>query len=84
MHSNTSEPVNIGNPTELSIEQIAQKIIKATHSTSRVIYKPLPTDDPKVRKPDISRARNILGWKPQVSLDQGLSDTIDYFREKLR
>ena len=84
MHSNTSEPVNIGNPAELSIEQIAQKIIKATHSTSRVIYKPLPTDDPKVRKPDITRACDILDWNPKVSLDQGLSTTIDYFREKIR
>jgi len=84
MHSNTSEPVNIGNPAELSIEQIARKIIKATHSTSRIIYKPLPTDDPKVRKPDITRARDILDWNPQVSLDQGLSATIDYFREKIR
>ena len=84
MHSNTSEPVNIGNPAELSIEQIARKIIKATHSTSRIIYKPLPTDDPKVRKPDITRARDILDWNPKISLDQGLSATIDYFREKIR
>ncbi len=83
MHSDISEPVNIGNPTELSIKNIAQQIIKATNSPSDLIYEELPTDDPKVRRPDISQAQNLLNWMPKVSLDKGLLETIDYFRNKL-
>jgi len=83
MHSDISEPVNIGNPTELSIKNIAQKIIKATDSPSDLIYEELPTDDPKVRRPDISQAQTFLKWAPKVSLDTGLLETIDYFRNKL-
>ncbi|MDQ3069275.1 MAG: SDR family oxidoreductase [Acidobacteriota bacterium] len=83
MDAPTNDPVNIGNPTELTIEGMAQTIIRMTGSASRIVYKPLPEDDPKVRKPDITRAREILGWEPTVSLDEGLTKTIDYFRKKL-
>ena len=83
MDSDTNEPVNIGNPREMSIEAIAQQIIAATGSSSKVIRQPLPEDDPKVRQPDITRAREILGWEPKVSLEEGLGATIDYFRSKL-
>jgi dTDP-glucose 4,6-dehydratase len=83
MHSKENDPINIGNPQEMTIEQIARLIIDMTGSKSRVIYKPLPTDDPKVRQPDITRARTLLNWEPQVPLEQGLGRTIDYFQRKL-
>lgn len=83
MDSDYNEPVNIGNPTELTIEQIARTIIRMTGSTSPIVYRPLPTDDPKVRRPDITRARTILGWEPKVELEDGLTKTIEYFRKKL-
>ena len=83
MESNVNEPVNIGNPHEMTIEAIAQTIIRMTGSTSPLVYRPLPTDDPKVRQPDISRARALLGWSPKVTLEAGLTDTIAYFRKKL-
>ena len=82
MHAETADPVNIGNSSELSIEQIARQIIEKTGSSSKIIYEPLPIDDPKVRKPDITRARALLDWEPRVSLDEGLTSTIDYFRRK--
>jgi len=81
--SNVNEPVNIGNPHEMSIEAMAHLIIKMTGSKSKVVFKALPTDDPKVRQPDITRARTLLGWEPRVSLDQGLTSTIEYFRKKM-
>jgi dTDP-glucose 4,6-dehydratase len=83
MASSENDPVNIGNPHEMSIEEMANLIIKMTGSSSQVVFKPLPTDDPKVRRPDITRARSILGWEPKVSLEQGLTSTIDYFRKKM-
>jgi dTDP-glucose 4,6-dehydratase len=83
MEAPVNDPVNIGNPQELTIEAIARKIIQMTGSRSRIVYKPLPEDDPKVRRPDITRARTLLGWEPKVSLDEGLARTIDYFRRKL-
>jgi dTDP-glucose 4,6-dehydratase len=83
MLSKENDPINIGNPQEMTIEQIARQIIAMTGSTSKIIYKPLPTDDPKVRQPDITRARTLLGWEPKVSLDEGLGKTIDYFRSKV-
>jgi dTDP-glucose 4,6-dehydratase len=83
MDSDLNDPVNIGNPHEMSIKDMANLIIKMTGSSSRVIEKPLPTDDPKVRQPDITRARNLLGWEPRVTLEQGLTSTIDYFRTKM-
>ena len=81
--SNVNEPVNIGNPHELSIEDIARQIIKMTGSKSKIVFQPLPTDDPKVRKPDITRARTLLHWEPRVPLEQGLTSTIEYFRTKI-
>ena len=81
--SNVSEPVNLGNPAEMTIRGIADAIIAATGSRSRVVRMPLPTDDPKVRQPDITRARTALGWEPRVSLAEGLRATIDYFRSAL-
>src|ERR671919_696665 len=83
MLSNTNDPVNIGNPREMTIEQIARLIIEMTGSKSQIVYKPLPEDDPKVRKPDITRARTLLGWEPKVDLREGLTSTIDYFRSKV-
>ena len=83
MESTTNDPVNIGNPTELTIQGMAETIIRMTGSSSTIVYKPLPEDDPKVRKPDITRATEILGWAPKVGLEEGLTKTIDYFRKKL-
>jgi dTDP-glucose 4,6-dehydratase len=83
MHSDANDPVNIGNPQELSLVELAKTIIKMTGSTSKLVYRPLPTDDPKVRRPDITRARTVLGWEPKVSLEEGLTSTIAYFRQKL-
>src|SRR5438477_2780175 len=83
MLSKENDPVNIGNPREMTIREIAETIIRMTKSTSRVIYKPLPTDDPKQRRPDITRARTLLGWQPKVQLEEGLVKTIEYFRTKV-
>jgi dTDP-glucose 4,6-dehydratase len=83
MLSQEHGPINIGNPQEMTIEQIARLIIEMTGSKSKIVYQPLPTDDPKVRQPDITRARTLLGWEPTVPLEQGLGRTIDYFREKV-
>jgi dTDP-glucose 4,6-dehydratase len=83
MMSSENDPVNIGNPQEMSIEEMATLIIKMTGSKSRIVYKPLPTDDPKVRQPDITRARTLLGWEPKVPLHEGLTSTISYFRKKM-
>jgi dTDP-glucose 4,6-dehydratase len=83
MLSGANEPTNIGNPQELTIEEIARTILRLTGSSSRLVYKALPVDDPKVRKPDITRAKAILNWAPNVSLDEGLGETIAYFRGKL-
>jgi len=82
MEAPTSEPVNLGNPRELTIEEIARTIIRLAGSTSRIVYRPLPVDDPRQRQPDITRARTLLGWEPMVELDEGLSRTIDYFRTR--
>ena len=81
--SDVNEPVNLGNPAEMTIREIADAIISATGSRSRIVRMPLPTDDPKVRQPDITRARTLLGWEPDVSLAEGLGVTIDYFRSRL-
>jgi len=83
MDSNLNDPVNIGNPHEMSIEEMARLIIRMTGSASRVVFKPLPTDDPKVRQPDITRAQTLLGWEPTVPLEEGLTSTIEYFRRKM-
>src|ERR1043166_8235395 len=83
MLSKENDPVNIGNPREMTIKEIADTIIRMTGSKSRLVYKPLPTDDPKQRRPDITRARTLLGWEPKVQLEEGLVKTIAYFREKV-
>jgi dTDP-glucose 4,6-dehydratase len=83
MLSSTNDPVNIGNPAEMTIEEIARVIIEMTGAKSQIVYRPLPEDDPKVRKPDITRARTLLGWEPKVDLRQGLTSTIEYFRTKV-
>lgn len=75
-------PVNIGNPTELTMLQFAEEIIRLTGARSRVVYRPLPQDDPKQRRPDITRARTLLKWKPRVALADGLARTIEYFRNQ--
>ena len=72
-------PVNLGNPDEFTILELAQKIIKITGSKSKIVFKPLPQDDPMQRRPDISLAREKLKWQPTVKLDQGLKRTIEYF-----
>jgi dTDP-glucose 4,6-dehydratase len=84
MLSSENDPINIGNPREMTIAEIAGTIIKMTGSTSTVVYKPLPTDDPKQRRPDITRARTLLQWEPKVPLEEGLVKTIEYFRTKVR
>jgi dTDP-glucose 4,6-dehydratase len=83
MEVNTNEPVNIGNPHEVTIEEIARTIIRLVGSSSKLVYRPLPVDDPKQRRPDITRARTLLGWEPKVGLEEGLLKTIGYFKSKL-
>jgi len=83
MLSAVNDPVNIGNPREMTIRDIAETIIRMTGSKSRIVYRPLPTDDPKQRRPDITRARTLLHWEPNVELEQGLVKTIEYFRTKV-
>lgn len=77
-------PANLGNPVEFTIKKLAEKIISATKSKSKIIYKPIPADDPKQRKPDITLAQEKLGWVPKVGLDEGLGKTIAYFKEILK
>ena len=74
-------PVNLGNPDELTIKQVAERVVALTKSSSKIHYEPLPVDDPIRRKPDISRAREVLGWSPKIDLDDGIRRTVDYFRE---
>jgi dTDP-glucose 4,6-dehydratase len=84
MNSSTNDPVNLGNPHEMSIMEFAKKIIQLSGSKSKIAYKPLPEDDPKVRCPDITRAKKILGWEPKVSFDEGMRKTLEYFKGKIR
>ncbi len=77
--SDYSSPVNIGNPVEITIKQFAEEIIKLTGSKQKIVYEPLPVDDPKQRKPDITKAREILGWEPKVCREEGLKITYEYF-----
>ena len=81
--SDFHEPVNIGNPREMTIREFGEEIIRITETKSQLEFKPLPVDDPKVRQPDITRARNLLGWEPKVDFDQGIRMTIDYFRGQI-
>lgn len=83
MDSSIHEPINLGNSQEMSILEFAKKIITLTHSRSTIMFKPLPVDDPKVRRPDISKAMELLGWQPKVGIDEGLRKTIEYFKKVL-
>ncbi len=82
--SEEKEPVNLGNPSEMTVLEMAEKIIEMTGSKSKIVLKPLPSDDPKVRQPDIRKAREKLGWEPTTSLEEGLGKTISYFKSKLK
>ena len=77
--SSITDPVNLGNPAEMSIKALAEYILKMTGSKSKIVYRELPEDDPKVRQPDITTARKKLGWEPKVTLEEGLNKTIEYF-----
>lgn len=83
MMSDFHEPVNVGNPREMTIKQFAEEIIRITGSKSGIEYRPLPVDDPKVRQPDITRAKKVLGWEPKVLFEDGIQTTIDYFRTRV-
>jgi UDP-glucuronate decarboxylase len=76
-------PVNLGNPGEFSVLTLAEMVIKSTHSQSKIVFKPLPRDDPRQRQPDISLAKQKLDWQPRVDLQGGLMKTIEYFRKTL-
>ena len=82
--SNVTGPVNLGNPGEFTIKQLAEKVIEMTDSTSKIVYRELPDDDPTRRRPDISKAKELLGWEPQIPLETGLKNTIDFFRSTLK
>jgi dTDP-glucose 4,6-dehydratase len=82
--SDFHEPVNVGNPREMTIKQFAEEIIRITGTKSVIQYKPLPIDDPKVRQPDIARAKEVLGWEPRVDFEEGIKTTIEYFKESLK
>lgn len=81
--SDENEPVNIGNPDEITVKEAAEEIVKLTGSKSKIIYEPLPVDDPKVRRPDISKAKKILNWGPAVDREEGFNKTIQYFKDAL-
>jgi dTDP-glucose 4,6-dehydratase len=83
LQSDVDTPVNIGNPTEMSILEFAHRIVEFIDSGSTIDYRPLPVDDPKTRQPDITLARERLGWEPRVSFDEGLARTVEFFRQKL-
>ena len=84
LFSDENEPVNIGNPEEITVKQIADEIIQLTNSTSKIVHKDLPVDDPKVRQPDITKAKTKLGWTPVFDRIEGLRLTMEYFKEKLK
>jgi dTDP-glucose 4,6-dehydratase len=82
--SDFHEPINLGNPREMTIKQFANEIIRITGTKSAIEYKPLPVDDPRVRQPDIARAKEVLGWEPRVHFEEGIKTTIEYFKESLK
>jgi len=82
--SDFHDPVNLGNPREMTIKQFADEIIRLTGTQSTIEYKPLPIDDPRVRQPDIARAKKVLHWKPRVDFEEGIKITIEYFKESLK
>jgi dTDP-glucose 4,6-dehydratase len=83
LNSDYSDPVNLGNPTEMSIQHFAELINRLVGSGAGIINHPLPVDDPRVRRPDITRAREVLGWSPSVELEEGMRQTIEWFRGSL-
>ena len=84
MQSDEAYPVNLGNPNEMSIRDFAETIVELLQATSRIVYQPLPEDDPQQRQPDITKARTLLGWEPKVGLREGLQRTVAYFRSRQR
>jgi dTDP-glucose 4,6-dehydratase len=84
MQAPVNDPVNIGNPHEMTLLELAKRIVRLAASSSEIVFRPLPVDDPKVRQPDIGRARSLLGWEPRVDIDEGLRLTLDWFRKKVR
>jgi dTDP-glucose 4,6-dehydratase len=80
MMSDFVEPVNVGNPDEMSVLEFAERVVDIIGSESRIVFEELPVDDPKVRRPDISRAKDVLGWEPKVGLGEGLRETVEYFK----
>jgi dTDP-glucose 4,6-dehydratase len=82
MNSSVNDPVNIGNPNEMTLLDLAKLIIRLSGSRSDLRFIPLPVDDPKVRQPDITRARTLLGWEPRVDVEQGLRETVDWYRSR--
>ena len=84
MGASVHDPVNIGNPHEMTLLDLAKRILRLSGSRSEIVFQPLPEDDPKIRQPDIARARALLGWEPRVDLDEGLRQTLDWFRLRLR
>jgi dTDP-glucose 4,6-dehydratase len=81
--SDRTDPTNVGNPVEFTVRQLAELVLQQTGSRSKIVEQPLPTDDPKVRQPDITVARAVLGWEPRVPLEEGLRKTIAYFKDAL-
>ena len=84
LNSKETGPVNLGNPEEMTVLEFAKKVLQATGSKSRIVFRELPEDDPKIRQPDISRARRVLGWEPRVRLEEGLGRVLGYFRDRVR
>lgn len=82
--SNEHEPVNLGNPSEITVLQLAREIMELTSSRAKIVFKPLPQDDPKVRRPDISKAKRVLGWEPKVGRREGLVKTLEYFTQRIQ
>lgn len=82
--SSEHEPVNLGNPSEITVLQLAKEIMELASSRSRIVFKPLPQDDPRVRRPDISKAKRVLGWEPKVGRQEGLMKTLEYFARKIQ
>jgi dTDP-glucose 4,6-dehydratase len=83
MESTVHDPVNVGNPQEMTLLELAKRVTRLAGSASPIVFQPLPVDDPKIRQPDITRARTLLGWEPRVDVDEGLRQTIDWFRQAL-
>ena len=83
LHCDYAQPVNIGNPQEITIKEFGEEIIKITGSASKIIYQPLPKDDPKQRKPDITLAKKVLDWEPKYTRAEGLVPTLQYFKKKV-